>query len=35
MADIQTIAHGEPNWDSKVNANFKALVGSVQNVGGS
>lgn len=34
MADIQTIAHGEPNWDSKVNANFRALVGSVQNVGG-
>lgn len=25
MADIQTIDHGEPNWDVKVNAAIKAL----------
>lgn len=31
MADIQTIAHGEPNWDVKVNAAIKAL----NEVGGS
>lgn len=26
MATIQTLKHGEPNWDAKVNANFAALV---------
>ena len=35
MANIQTIAHGEPNWDTKVNANFQVLAGSAENVGGS
>lgn len=34
MANIQTITHGEPNWDTKVNSNFQALVSSVANVGG-
>lgn len=25
-ATIQTLKHGEPNWDAKVNANFQALM---------
>ena len=34
MANIQTITHGEPNWDTKVNTNFQALADSAENVGG-
>lgn len=26
MATIQTLRHGEPNWDAKINANFAALM---------
>lgn len=34
MADIQTVSHGEPGWDKKVNSNFAALNSDVQKVGG-
>ncbi|WHO84889.1 hypothetical protein [Limosilactobacillus oris] len=35
MADtIQTVSHGEPGWDKKVNSNFAALNNALQKVGG-
>lgn len=35
MADtIQTVSHGEPGWDEKVNSNFAALNNALQKVGG-
>ena len=35
MADtIQTVSHGEPGWDKKVNSNFAALNNALQTVGG-
>lgn len=34
MADIQTVAYGEPLWDNKVNHNFAELNAAVEKMGG-